>query len=68
MRLNQPLATAYYLKEDLREFWEQRDKAAAGLFLDDWIARATASGIGMLVTFARTLLIHRKGLLAWYSA
>ena len=67
LRLNQPLATAYYLKEDLRQFWEQPHKVAAGLFLDDWIARATASGITMLAKFARTLLIHRQGLLDWYD-
>ena len=67
LRLNQPLATAYYLKEDLRQFWEQPDGAAAGRFLDDWIARATVSGIQMLMKFARTLLVHREGLLAWYD-
>jgi len=67
LMLNQPLATAYYLKEDLRQFWEQADKAAAGEFLDDWIGRAEASGITMLVKFARTLTIHRRGLLAWYD-
>jgi len=67
LMLNQPLATAYYLKEDLRQFWEQPDKAAAGRFLDDWIRRAEASKITMLVKFARTLTIHRYGLLAWYD-
>jgi transposase len=67
LRLNQPLATAYYLQEDLRQFWEQPDGAAADRFLDDWIARATVSGIQMLMKFARTLLIHREGLLAWYD-
>ncbi len=67
LRLNKPLATAYYLKEDLRQFWEQPDKATARRFLKDWIARATASKITMLVQFARTLLIHEYGLLAWYD-
>jgi transposase len=67
LRLNKPLATAYYLKEDLREFWEQPDKATARRFLKDWIAQATASGIQMLIKFARTLQIHEFGLLAWYD-
>jgi transposase len=67
LRLNQPLATAYYLKEDLRQFWEQPDKAAAGRFLDEWIVQATVSKITMLVQFARTLTIHRHGLIAWYD-
>ena len=64
--LNQPLATAYYLKEDLRQLWEQEDYAQADRFLDDWIARAQCSGIRMLQQFAVTLAAHRSGLLAWY--
>src|SRR5262245_20894306 len=34
LRLNQPLATVYYLKEDLRQIWMQPDKATARLVLD----------------------------------
>jgi transposase len=64
--LNKPLATAYYLKDDLRRFWEQEDWQAACVFLEDWCARAEASGIRELQTFAKTLLGHRLGLLAWY--
>jgi transposase len=67
LRLNQPLATAYYLKEDLRQLWEQPGKRAAGKFLTDWIKRAHASGVAMLKKFANTLQLHRKGLLAWYN-
>lgn len=67
LRLNQPLATAYYLKEDLRQLWEQADKPAAGAFLDDWMARAQASGVRMLKDFAKTLAGHRSGLLAYYD-
>jgi transposase len=67
LRINQPLATAYYMKEDLRCFWDQPDKATAKQFLNDWIARAQASGIDMLKKFANTLLLHRRGLIAWYD-
>jgi transposase len=67
LRLNQPLATAYYLKDDLRRFWEQPDKATAERFIDDWIARATASGITVLKKFARTMTAYRFGLVAWYD-
>lgn len=67
LRLNQPLATAYYLKEDLRQFWEQPDKATARRFLRDWIARAESSRITVLKKFARTLRLYRFGLLAWYD-
>ena len=48
LRLNAPLATAYYLKEDLGEFWEQDDQEEAEAFLMDWIARAESTDIRML--------------------
>jgi transposase len=37
------------------------------VFLDDWIARTMATGIKVLKTFAKTLLSHREGLLAYYD-
>jgi len=64
--LNQPLATAYYLKEDLRRVWEQPHYAAAQQVLDDWIRRAESSGIPMLTRFAHTLAAHRSGILNYY--
>ena len=67
MALNKSLATAYYLKEDLRQFWEQPGKKFATLFLDGWIKRAEASGIKMLQQMAKTLAAHRSGLLAYYD-
>ena len=59
LQLNQPLATVYYMKEDLRQIWEQPDKATAAQVLDDWIRRAEASCIKMLQKFAATLAMHR---------
>ena len=67
LRINQPLAAAYYMKEDLRDFWEQTSQRIAQRFLDDWIARAEVSGVRMLVKFAGTLRRHRRSLLAWYD-
>jgi transposase len=67
LKLNEPLATAYYLKEELREFWEQADEDEAAAFLLDWIERAEASGIRMLGQFAQTLRAHALGLLAYYD-
>ena len=67
LHFNKPLATAYYMKEDLRQIWKQLDKSKAATFLDDWIARAKASGIAMLVKFAGTMAIHRRGILAYYD-
>jgi transposase len=67
LRMNQPLATVYYLKEDLRQIWEQPDKETAARVLDDWIRRAEASCIKMLQKFASTLALHRRGILAYYD-
>jgi len=67
LRLNQPLALAYYMKEELRLLWSQPDKATAEAFLADWIKRATLSGIRMLMKFAKTLATHRTGILAYYD-
>jgi len=67
LQLNQPLALAYYLKEDLRQIWLQKDKASATAILQDWVARATASGIPMLIKFAKTLALYRRGILAYYD-
>jgi transposase len=67
LQINAPLATVYYMKEDLRTLWNYPGKVSAGRFLDDWIARAKASGIRMLQSFAETLHDHRQGVLAWYD-
>jgi transposase len=67
LALNKPLATAYYMKEDLRRFWEQSGKRSATAFLNDWIRRAGASGIRMLQQMAATLAVYRSGVLAYYD-
>lgn len=67
LRLNTPLTIAYYLKEDLRQIWQQPNKSTARRVLNDWIARAQASGVKMLSQFAATLLEHRAGILAYYD-
>jgi transposase len=68
LALNMPLAAAYYLKEDLRRFWEQPGRRFATAFLNDWLKKAEASGVRMLQQMARTLAAHRSGLLAYYDA
>jgi transposase len=67
LALNKSLAAAYYLKEDLRQFWEQPGKVFGTAFLDGWIRRAESSGIKMLQGMAKTLASHRSGLLAYYD-
>ena len=67
LELNAPLASAYYLKEDLRQLWSQPSKEVASAFLDGWIERARATGIRQLITMSNTLSLHREGLLAYYD-
>jgi len=65
--LNQPLFTAYYMKEDLRQIWKQPSKEKAKTFLIDWVWRAGSSGISMLKKMARTIATHSTGILAYYD-
>ena len=67
LRLNEPLAIAYYLKEELNEIWEQDDRETAEAFLMEWILYAESSGIRMLHEFAKTLRFHAFGILACYD-
>jgi transposase len=67
IKLNKPLATAYYLKEDLRRLWRHRSKKMAADCLDRWCRRAEASCIPILVKFAHLLQGYRSAILAWYD-
>jgi transposase len=67
LRLNEPLATAYYLKEELNQIWEQEDQETAQALLMDWITFAESTGIRMLHDFAKTLRFHAWGILAYYD-
>jgi transposase len=67
LKLNEPLAIAYYLKDELNEVWEQDDRQAAQTLLLDWIHYAESSGIRILHQFAKTLRLHANGILAYYD-
>jgi transposase len=67
LELNESLFIAYYMKEQLRLLWSQPDKRTAGKFLTGWIRLANCTGIRMLMSFAKTLAAHRRGILAWYD-
>jgi transposase len=67
LRLNEPLATSYYMKEDLRQIWSQESKGEAKVALDTWITRALASGIGPLMRIGKTLSAYVFGILNWYD-
>lgn len=67
LSLNQPLATAYYLKDELRCLWELSNKSVATKYLELWCREAEVSGIRVLIQFAKTLRSHRQGILDWYD-
>jgi len=67
LRLNEPLAIAYYLKEDLRQIWQQPNKHLARLALRNWLVQARGSGIRMIEQFADTLEKHQQGILNYHD-
>lgn len=66
LRLNKPLATAYYLKEELRLLWSEKNIEDAKKFLGKWCKKAYASGITILKKIANTLLAHRTGIFNYF--
>ena len=67
LEANKPLATAYYLKEDLRMLWIFSDRGSGKGWLRTWIKEAEASGIGEMAKMAKTLREHEEGILAYFK-
>ena len=67
LEMNKSLAMGYYMKEDLRQFWSQTDKAAGQAAVNSWIERARTSGIGPLIRMGNTLAGLKFGILNWYD-
>ena len=67
LKLNEPLATAYYMKEELRNIWHQPDKTSAQKALDEWVKKAAASDTTMLKQFSKTIAAHRSGIMAYFD-
>jgi len=65
LEMNQPLATAYLLKEELALAWEQENWQAMADFCCAWCEKAMASGIGQLMSMAQSLTDHAEGLLSY---
>ena len=65
--LNQPLATAYYMKERLRLLFQCADRQTAETELTAWIQEAAASGIRILKDAARQLSAWKRLILNWYN-
>lgn len=67
LNLNEPLMIAYYLKEDLKEIWNQLNKTDAEKVLEEWIKQANDSKIQPLIKMAATLRAYKPFILAWYD-
>ena len=65
LEMNQPLATAYLLKEELALAWEQGSWEAMAEFCCAWCQKAIVSGISQLVNMAQSLCDHAEGLLSY---
>lgn len=66
LRWNEPLSVAYYLKEELRELWEQATHQEATAYLQSWILRAMGAGLQPLKRLATTLLTHARSILNYF--
>jgi transposase len=67
LKLNEPLTAAYYLKEDLREIWNQCCKTDAEKVLDEWVQQALDAKVQQLTVMANTLKAYKPYILAWYD-
>jgi transposase len=67
LEFNQPLATAYYMKERLRLLFDCQNVELAQKELEAWIQDAQTSKINILITAARKLMIWKPFILNWYK-
>lgn len=67
LRLNKPLATGYYLKEELRLLWSMPARKDGESFLRRWCKKARASKLKPLAEMAALLERHHDGILAYFS-
>jgi len=65
LQLNEPLLLGWYLKEELRELWNQPSRQDMETFMKDWCQKAEQSGIGQLLKMSKTLRLHASGILAY---
>ena len=65
LQLNEPLLLGWYLKEELRELWNQPSRQKMEAFLKDWCQKADQTAIGQLMKMAKTLRTHATGILAY---
>jgi len=67
LEFNQPLSTAYYMKERLRLLFECQTVEQAQNELEAWIREAQSSAINILIAAARKLMAWKPFILNWYK-
>jgi transposase len=67
LKLNEPLSEGWYLKEELSLLWEQESYAEMSRFLTQWCDQANQTGVRQLQKMAKTLQLHRRGILNWWT-
>lgn len=67
LKLNEPLSQGWYLKEELGLLWEQPSYGGMENFLSQWCGRASQTGVKQLQKMAKTLQLHRGGILSWWK-
>jgi transposase len=67
LELNQPLATAYYMKERLRLLFDCVTVQQAQNELEAWIGEAQSSGIKILADASTKLMMWKPFILNWYK-
>ena len=67
LKLNEPLSQGWYLKEELSLLWEQDSYGAMSRFLTAWCEQAHQTGVRQLRQMAKTLQLHRRGILNYWS-
>ena len=67
LELNEPLNTAYILKEELRRLFTCRTIEQADKYLKNWLHKARSCAIGPLKKFANKLASHKTGILNYFK-
>lgn len=66
--MNLQTVEAYQMKLLLQDFFEQPNRWAGSVFLNDWCTLARSSGIAPLVKLSETFQAHRRGILNWWRS
>ncbi len=67
LEINQPIALAHAMKEQIRQFWSKQTLKEGAGFLAWWILDTVETGIRELEKVGKTLLRHWQGLINYFK-